>query len=110
MAITIRTIFLVFLVFCGSLWGQEKEKTSKLGAPVFPRLRYVNLSEELKLEHDILSGLGATVDYARRDADAATVAGQAVLLAYAERLAGRKAQSMTSIRLLKEAARIAEEQ
>ncbi len=110
MATTIRILFVVLLVFSSSLWGQQKEKASKLGTPVFPKLRYVNLSEELKLEHDILSGLGATVDYARRDADAATVAGQAVLLAYVEQLAGTKATSMTSIRLLKEAARIAEEQ
>ncbi|MBE0642549.1 MAG: hypothetical protein IH600_00540 [Bacteroidetes bacterium] len=92
----------------GSAVAQEKSST--LGKPIFPKLEYVNLNAELGFEAEILRGFGARVDDARRDADGAAVAAQAVLLSFAEKLAGKKAQTVTATQLLAEAARIAEEQ
>jgi hypothetical protein len=89
---------------------QGGRKASKLGKPVFPKLEYVNLGAELGLSSDMLRGAGARIDDARRAGDAAGVAGQAVLLAFAEDLAGRKGKTVTAQRVLEEAARIAEEQ
>lgn len=90
--------------------AQETQKTATLGKPIFPRLEYVNLNAELGFESEILRGFGARVDDARRSADGAAVAAQAVLLSYAEKLAGRTAATVTSTQLLAEAVRIAEEQ
>ncbi len=92
----------------GNLRAQDKSST--LGKPIFPKLEYVNLNAELGFEAEILRGFGARVDDARRDADGAAVAAQAVLLSFAEKLAGKKAQTVTATQLLAEAARIAEEQ
>lgn len=101
---------LVIVLACGSVSAQSAGKTSKLGAPIFPKLEYVNLNVEFGFETDVLRGFGARVDDARRDADGAAVAAQAVLLSFAEALAGRPARTVTSVQLLAEAARIAEEQ
>jgi hypothetical protein len=90
--------------------ARAQEKSSTLGKPIFPKLEYVNLNAEFGFEAEILRGFGARVDAARRDADGAAVAAQAVLLSFAEKLAGRKAATVTATQLLAEAARIAEEQ
>lgn len=87
-----------------------QDKSSSLGKPIFPLLEYVNLNAELGFESEILRGYGARVDDARRDADGAAVAAQAVLLGYAEKVAGKSARTVTAVRMLAEAARIAEEQ
>ncbi len=100
--------FLVLLLASGSLFAQEK--TSTLGAPVFPKLEYVNLNTEMGFKTDVMRGFGARVDDARRDADAAAVAGLAVQLHFAEKLAGKTAETVNALQLLAEAARIAEEQ
>jgi hypothetical protein len=85
-------------------------KTSSLGKPVFPRLEYIDINAELGLHSDMLRGFGSRVDDARRSADAEAVAAQAVLLAFAEEIAGKEAKSVTSKQILAEAVRIAEEQ
>lgn len=103
-------LLLLFFLTGGMLAAQPAGKTSSLGEPLFPGLEYVNLNSEFGFDVDILRGFGARVDDARRNAEAAAVAAQAVLLAYAEQLAGRKAQTVTALQLLAEAARIAEEQ
>lgn len=89
---------------------RAQEKSSTLGKPVFPMLEYVNLNQELGLQSELLRGFGARVDDARRGADAEAVAGMAVLLAFAEETAARTAPTITAVRLLEEAVRIAEEQ
>lgn len=94
----------------GTANAQVAGKTSTLGKPIFPKLEYVNLNAEFGFEAEVLRGFGARVDDARRDADGAAVAAQAVLLSFAEKLAGRKATTVTAVQLLAEAARIAEEQ
>ncbi|MDT8325668.1 MAG: hypothetical protein RRA94_16255, partial [Bacteroidota bacterium] len=99
---------MVLLLACATLTAQEK--TSTLGSPVFPKLEYVNLNIELGFQTDVMRGFGARVDDARRDADAAAVAGLAVQLHFAERLAGKSAMTVNALQLLAEAARIAEEQ
>ena len=103
------TLLIFLVLLAGSLRAQQST-TSQLGAPVFPKLEYVNLNEEFSFATDVMRGFGARVDDARRDADAAAVAGLAVQLQFAERLAGRKAETVTALQLLSEAARIAEEQ
>ncbi|MAT38817.1 MAG: hypothetical protein CL946_04355 [Ectothiorhodospiraceae bacterium] len=90
--------------------AQSANKKSTLGKPIFPQLEYVNINAELELESELLRGFGARVDDARRDADPEALAGQAVLLAFAEEVAGKKAQTVTSTQILDEAVRIAEEQ
>jgi hypothetical protein len=87
-----------------------QDKSSSLGKPIFPMLEYVNLDAELGFESGILRGFGARVDDARRDADGAAVAAQAVLLGYAEKVAGKSARAVTAVKVLAEAARIAAEQ
>jgi hypothetical protein len=98
----------LLLLACATVTAQEK--TSTLGAPVFPKLEYVNLNVEFGFQTDVMRGFGARVDDARRDADAAAVAGLAVQLHFAERLAGKTAETVNALQLLAEAARIAEEQ
>jgi len=103
--------FALLTVLCssiGSLYAQEKKST--LGKPIFPKLEYVNLNSELGLISEALRGFGARVDDARRDADAEAIAAQAVLLAFAEEIAASKAKTVTSIQILEEAVRIADEQ
>ncbi len=104
---------LAVLLLTAPLAAQEQHalaKTSTLGTPTFPKLEYVNLNTELGFTGDILRGFGARVDDARRSADADALAAQAVLLAFAEELAGRRAATVTSVAVLDEAVRIAEEQ
>ncbi|MBR9977955.1 MAG: hypothetical protein KFH87_07695 [Bacteroidetes bacterium] len=104
-------LFFYLLLFTAEmLIAQPAGKTSSLGAPLFPKLEYVNLNSEFGFDVEILRGFGARVDDARRNAEAAAVAAQAVLLGYAEQLAGKNARTVTAVRLLDEAARIAEEQ
>ena len=102
------SLVIIGMLAAGPLQAQDKSST--LGKPIFPKLEYVNLNAELGFETEVLRGFGARVDDARRDADGAAVAGQAVLLSFAEKLAGKKASTVTSSQLLAEAARIAEEQ
>lgn len=102
------TIALVLLLCAAPGWAQEK--SSSLGKPVFPMLEYVNLNQELGLQSELLRGFGARVDDARRGADAEAVAGLAVLLAFAEETAAKTGTTITAVRLLDEAVRIAEEQ
>ncbi|MFZ1728529.1 MAG: hypothetical protein WBQ23_02320 [Bacteroidota bacterium] len=99
---------MVFLLVMGK--AQAQEKSSTLGKPIFPKLEYVNLNAEFGFDAEILRGFGARVDDSRRDADGAAVAAQAVLLSFAEKLAGKKATTVTAAQMLAEAARIAEEQ
>jgi hypothetical protein len=103
-------LFVVLLIIAAGEVGQAQEKTSKLGAPVFPMLEYVNLNTEMGFRTDVMRGFGSRVDDARRDADAAAVAGLAVQLHFAEKLAGKQAATVNALQLLTEAARIAEEQ
>ena len=107
--VSLFSLLLLMVVLLASGQAQER-KTATLGEPIFPKLEYVNLNVEFGFETDVLRGFGARVDDARRDADGAAVAAQAVLLAFAEKLAGREAVTVTSPKLLAEAARIAEEQ
>lgn len=104
-----RLILLAFALLLGAS-ASAQEKTSTLGKPVFPKLEYVNLNTEFGFQTDVMRGFGARVDDARRDADAAAVAGLAVQLAFSEKLAGKQASTVNSLQLLSEAARIAEEQ
>jgi hypothetical protein len=90
--------------------AQDGRTVSTLGEPEFPMLEYVNLNAELKLESTMLRGFGMRVDDARRSADPEAVAALAVMLSYAEELSGNRASSVTALRLLEEAVRIAEEQ
>ncbi len=106
--LTLFSILILASVSLASAVAQDKSST--LGKPIFPLLEYVNLNAELGFETEILRGFGARVDDARRDADGAAVAAQAVLLSYAEKVAGRMAKTVTAAQLLAEAARIAEEQ
>ncbi len=99
---------LLILVLAHTAGAQEK--TSTLGKPTFPRCEYVDLNAELGLQSDMLRGFGARLDDARRSADPEAVAAQAVLLAFAEEVAGRKATTVTAVQVLAEAVRIAEEQ
>lgn len=109
-----KRIFLLLALFVivlvTGVQAQTEQKSATLGKPIFPQLEYININAEFGFDTDILRGFGARVDDARRDADGAAVAAQAVLLAFAERLSGRKAVTVTSAQLLAEAARIAEEQ
>lgn len=106
--VTLFSLLLMVLLAAGG--HAQDRKTATLGAPIFPKLEYVNLNAEFGFETDVLRGFGARVDDARRDADGAAVAAQAVLLSFAEKLSGRKAATVTATQLLAEAARIAEEQ
>ena len=108
--IILFSIIGVMAVAVGTAHAQDAGKTSRLGKPIFPKLEYVNLNAEFGFESEVLRGFGARVDDARRDADGAAVAAQAVLLNFAEGLAGRTATTVTAVQLLAEAARIAEEQ
>jgi hypothetical protein len=108
--VVLFSLLVVMLSGYGSANAQNEKRTSTLGKPIFPKLEYVNLNAEFGFETEILRGFGARVDAARRDADGAAVAAQAVLLAFAEKLAGKNASTVTSVQLLREAARIAEEQ
>ncbi|MDX9758968.1 MAG: hypothetical protein RBU27_07390 [Bacteroidota bacterium] len=108
--IILFSLMSVMAMALGTAHAQEAGKTSRLGKPIFPKLEYVNLNAELGFETEVLRGFGARVDDARRDADGAAVAAQAVLLNFAEGLAGRTASTVTAVQLLAEAARIAEEQ
>jgi hypothetical protein len=103
-------IVVIVLLACAVSMGQAQQKNSSLGKPSFPKLEYVNLNAELGLASDMLRGFGARVDDAHRNADASQLAAHAVSLAFAEEIAGKSATSLTAIRLLDEAARIAEEQ
>ncbi len=104
-------VFMTVLLSCAAIQLQAQgDKVSTLGKPVFPKLEYINLNVELGFKTDVMRGFGARVDDARRDADAAAVAGLAVQLHFAESLAHRRAESVTALRLLEEAGRIAEEQ
>lgn len=106
-------VLALLLAATAPLVAQEQhplQKTSTLGKPIFPKLEYVNLNAELGFTSEMLRGFGARVDDARRSADADALAAQAVLLAFAEELAGRQAATVTSVMLLGEAVRIAEEQ
>ena len=108
---TKRNVFL--FLFCMLLTGsvlRAQETVSTLGEPVFPKLEYVNLNTEFGFKTDVMRGFGARVDDARRDADASAVAGLAVQLHFAEKLADKKAATVNALQLLREAARIAEEQ
>lgn len=109
-----RTIalFVILLALSAAVVHAQEDgsKKSSLGKPIFPRLEYVNLNEELGLPSELLRGFGARVDDARRDADAEAVAAQAVLLGFAEEIAGKKAATVTSTQMLAEALRIAVEQ
>ncbi|MBN1446991.1 MAG: hypothetical protein JXA28_03590 [Bacteroidetes bacterium] len=104
------TMLSLFLVVLSATTRAQEGKTSRLGEPVFPKLEYVNLNEEFGFRTDVMRGFGARVDDARRDADAAAVAGLAVQLQFAEKFAGRTARTVTAMQVLREAARIAEEQ
>lgn len=101
---------LVIIVMLAVRPIQAQDKASTLGKPIFPKLEYININAELGFESEVLRGFGARVDDARRDADGAAVAAQAVLLSFAEKLSGRKAATVTAMQMLTEAARIAEEQ
>ncbi len=92
------------------LASAQEERVSTLQKPDFPMLEYVNISQELGLESDMLRGFGARVDDARRSADPAALATQALVLSFAEEVAAKRAGSMTALRILEEAVRIAEEQ
>ncbi|MCZ7556359.1 MAG: hypothetical protein M5R41_08160 [Bacteroidia bacterium] len=88
----------------------QEQRTSTLQKPVFPMLEYVNISAELGLESDMLRGFGARVDDARRSADPAALATQALVLSFAEEIAAKTATTVTALGILEEAVRIAEEQ
>jgi hypothetical protein len=105
----IRLVITLALV-CVATLAQAQQKSSALGKPRFPKLEYVNVSTELGLATGMLRGFGARVDDAARTADASQLAAQAVLLSFAEETTGKKAASVTALRVLEEAARIAEEQ
>lgn len=101
---------LAALLVCAVTTADAQHKQSTLGKPQFPKLEYVNLNAELGLASEMLRGFGARVDDAHRAADAAGLAAQAVLLSFAEEMAGAKARSITALRLLEEAATVAETQ
>ena len=90
--------------------SQAQQKTSTLGKPTFPKLEYVNMNAELGLPTDMLRGFGMRVDEGVRAADASVLAAQAVLLAFAEDISGKKSKTISALRILEQAARIAEEQ
>lgn len=106
--VVLFSLVIITLAAAGNVSAQEKSST--LGKPIFPKLEYVNLNAEFGFDAEILRGFGSRVDDARRDADGAAVAAQAVLLSFAEKLAGKQAATVTATQLLAEAARIAEEQ
>ncbi len=100
------SLLLLFSAHAVPLFAQ---RTTSLGKPIFPRLAYTDVGAELGLAQDMLAGFGARVDYARRFANTDALAAEAVLLSFAEEVAGKTAPSVTSLMLLKEAGRIAEE-
>jgi hypothetical protein len=102
-------LLLLLLTVTAGAQNASKKKSS-LGEPIFPSLEYVNLNAELELQSEMLRGFGSRVDDARRDADAEALAAQAVLLAFAEEIAAKKASSVTAKLILEEALRIATEQ
>jgi hypothetical protein len=102
--------FILFFLTGSGILSAQQARTSSLRQADFPMLEYVNIGAELGLESDMLRGFGARVDDARRSADAAMLVTQAILLSFAEEIAAKQAQSMTALRLLEEAVRIAEEQ
>jgi len=104
-----RTMIIMLLV-CAVSAAHAQKKKSALGKPQFPKLEYVNLNAELGLTSDMLRGFGSRVDDAYRSADASQLAAHAVLLSFAEEIAGKKAKTVTALRVLEAAARIAEEQ
>jgi hypothetical protein len=110
MKIRVVLIGLALIIAVSVQMVAQDGTTSTLGKPIFPKLEYVNVNSELGFRTDVLRGFGARVDDARRDADAAAVAGLAVQLHFAELLATKKAPSVTALMLLEEAGRIAEEQ
>ncbi|MBI5645835.1 MAG: hypothetical protein HY962_02795 [Ignavibacteriae bacterium] len=85
------------------------QKNSSLVKAAFPRLAYTDVGGEFGLASDPLPGFGVRVDNARRFADAQALAAEAVLLAYVEELAGKRAASVTALAILNEAVRIAED-
>jgi hypothetical protein len=105
----ISALFLSLLLFSHYASAQD-ERMSTLQKPVFPMLEYVNISAELGLESDMLRGFGARVDDARRSADPAALATQALVLSFAEEIAAKTGTTVTALGILEEAVRIAEEQ
>jgi len=101
---------LLLLLLATSVLSAQDGRTSTLQKPSFPMLEYVNVGAELGLQNDMLRGFGARVDDMRRSADASGLAAQAVLLSFAEEISASKAASITSLLILEEAVRIAEEQ
>ncbi|MDH7516226.1 MAG: hypothetical protein QHI48_10180 [Bacteroidota bacterium] len=101
--ITLSVLLVILVAEAGA------QRTTSLSRPRFPRLALTDLSAELGLPRDMLPGFGMRVDIARRLADADALAAEAVLLAFAEEVAGKTAATITSLAILEEAARIAGE-
>ena len=105
-----RALHLLLVLFICTAATVMAQKSATLGKAVFPRLAYTDVGGEFGFALDPLPGFGSRVDNARRFANAQALAAEAVLLAYVEEVAGKKASIITSLQIFEEAVRIAEDQ
>jgi hypothetical protein len=101
-----------FIAFATMAYAKEKE-TEVAGKEMekpMEMFKYKNIMGEFGAEYHFLADIGEMIDKGREHRDGNTLLAAALLLFYAEKDAGKKAETITGKGLLEETANLAKEQ
>lgn len=103
------SIMLAALLLAPSFLGAQAEKTAPVKKEV-NKLKYENIQDQIDPAFGFLADIGGMIDNARVAKDGNSLLAATMLLAYAERISGKKATAVKAEDLLNEVGELAKEQ